>query len=305
MKLDIKRCPYCGEKVVLIPPERHSFPRSMGISANGIEFCVKPRLSLFSYTHDPSPHINTECFEDKHFFETNNISYDGFVHNSKNPRFRCITANYITRQISRGGYALYKENIFFLCKNCRNKIAINFNPWRTTLFPQIFWTFALCIFLLLFFMSFEGLVALVPPGMVFVLSVFCTLVYFVILIFLTKHFEKYRSNFAPVDEFDALVPFSVNIITNNNLDKMYYYESNIFSVEVDKMNFHLYLVHKRANPEFHICGINGEPELLFSLLREKMNNGEKIVLPMMFEGKIVGNAEVLEIFEPIKSNAML
>lgn len=130
MKLDIKRCPYCGEKVVLIPPERHSFPRSMGISTNGIEFCVKPRLRLSSYTHDPSPHINTECFEEKLFFETNRISYDGFVHNSKNPRFRCITTNYIIRQISRGGYALYKENIFFLCKNCHNKIAINFRQHR-------------------------------------------------------------------------------------------------------------------------------------------------------------------------------
>lgn len=51
MNLNIKYCPYCGEKLELISPQKENNPIRLGLSANGVEFCVKPAFRLRSYSN--------------------------------------------------------------------------------------------------------------------------------------------------------------------------------------------------------------------------------------------------------------
>lgn len=48
----------------------------------------------------------------------------------------------------------------------------------------------------------------------------------------------------------------------------------------------------------HICGINGEQNDFTALLRKKMSGGKKVTLPLSFEGKPIGNAELIEVSAP-------
>lgn len=44
---------------------------------------------------------------------------------------------------------------------------------------------------------------------------------------------------------------------------------------------------KKGKVDFrlHICGIDGEPERLLALIREKQDHGEAVTFPLTFEGK--------------------
>ena len=53
----------------------------------------------------------------------------------------------------------------------------------------------------------------------------------------------------------------------------------------------------------HICGIDGEQKRMLQLIGNEMAMNGKAVLPLSFEGKYVGNAEVIEILESSDSSS--
>lgn len=119
--------------------------------------------------------------------------------------------------------------------------------------------------------------------------------------------KLYISNFVPTDEYDVFVNLPENLrISSNLLKKIFLHKNNVYETELDGERYCLYLTKKgKSDLKLHICGMENEQEHMLTLIREKHERGEKVTLPLTFEGKFVGNAEVLEIFEPIKSNTML
>lgn len=129
MNLNIKYCPYCGEKLELISPQKENNPIRLGLSANGVEFCVKPAFRLRSYSNKTGDSRKSKIESQKRFFENNAVDpYRGTIYARGNARFRCITTRYIDSQIRKGGLCLYKEYLTFCCKNCHNLLALNCNP---------------------------------------------------------------------------------------------------------------------------------------------------------------------------------
>lgn len=112
--------------------------------------------------------------------------------------------------------------------------------------------------------------------------------------------KRYRSNFVLTDELDALIHQEINfVISPNNLRSLNLKESNVFSTEIDGQQFQIYLEKKEKSKLYmHICGINGEQNDFTALLRKKMSGGKKVTLPLSFEGKPIGNAELIEVSAP-------
>lgn len=80
-------------------------------------------------------------------------------------------------------------------------------------------------------------------------------------------------------------------------------ESNVLSTTFNRETFLLYIIDTDfPKVKLHICGIDDEPEWLLNLIREKQKRSETVILPLKFEGKLVGNAEVLETYDPPKSS---
>ncbi|MDE7363010.1 MAG: hypothetical protein K2N38_13875 [Oscillospiraceae bacterium] len=81
------------------------------------------------------------------------------------------------------------------------------------------------------------------------------------------------------------------------MKKILLHKSNIYETELDGERFYLYLTEKsKFDLKLQVCGTDGEPEHLLALIREKRERGETVTLPLTFEGKSVGMAEVTEIF---------
>lgn len=98
-----------------------------------------------------------------------------------------------------------------------------------------------------------------------------------------------------------IIPQSELNLSRKGLKSIFLHRSNVYEIELDGERFCLYLVEKgKANLKLHICGIEGEQERLLALIREKQERGKKVTLPLTFEGKFVGNAEVLETYDPLK-----
>lgn len=174
---------------------------------------------------------------------------------------------------------------------------LNFNPMRWfELITQIL--IVLAIISLAFFtviatngttLSIKHIFyGLAVPAVGFCINIFCTILSLIII-------KYYESNFVSTDEFDNLVYPERHLTLSIAKKSNYLREGNVFMSELDGKDFHIYLVNK-AKSEFHICGIDGEPECLLTLIREKQERGEKVILPLTFEGKFVGNAEVSETF---------
>lgn len=144
MNLNNKNCPYCGEKLNLVSPTKNELPLRMAVSANGVEFCVKPAFRLCSYSHKAHSLSKNYIESQKSFFEKSKIDiYQGTLFARGNARFRCITTKYTDTQIRKGGLHLYKEYLTFCCANCHNTLAVNCNPWRT--FAIVAWILPLIV----------------------------------------------------------------------------------------------------------------------------------------------------------------
>lgn len=117
------------------------------------------------------------------------------------------------------------------------------------------------------------------------------ILYTLISLFISKFF---LSNFVFTNEVDNLIYPSSDLVTRCRINFCFYHKDNVFQTSFDNETFHVYLVCKAKEPEFHICGTDGEPERLLALIREKRERGETVTLPLTFEGKYVGIAKVLK-----------
>lgn len=117
---------------------------------------------------------------------------------------------------------------------------------------------------------------------------------------------KYRSNFTLTEEaipiFDGEFDFEPNIRAAVELTEkqMKYFQSgNIFETKLSSLRVFLYLINSRQSGsacelELRFCGTADEAERYASSLKSA---GNPVTLPLTFEGKPVGTAEVTEIYE--------
>ncbi len=188
----------------------------------------------------------------------------------------------------------------FFCKKCKQKLALNFNPFAV-------WSSATCILALVTvvtgILQYIGCMTNIRNQCtpIYWLVILCAsifplkILYTLICFFITKFF---LSNFVPTSETDNLVYPLPDLVMDCHIKLRYFHESNVFQTVCEYEIFHIYLIKKGKKSKFHICGIDGEPELLLALIRQKQERGEKVTLPLTFEGKFVGNAEVLETYDP-------
>lgn len=115
-----------------------------------------------------------------------------------------------------------------------------------------------------------------------------------------KLIEKYRSNFVPVDQYDSLIRFPADFSAEAKIiKKRYLAETNIYETYIDEEICRIYLVKKRSHKlSFYICSSDDKRLCITDLFKSKLDSCEKVTLPLSFEGKPIGNAELIEVSAP-------
>lgn len=284
-------CPCCGKHLTLVPPSKSLLPNRVGVSSNFVEYYFPSNKRYFNITSNPHSHYKQTV--------ANKLTYRGNLNKNfilfDKSGWNIVPINNTMNKIKKGGLWIFSHEMVLFCKNCNQKLSINRNPLA------LFSSAVKVIFIVtavigsLISLGVMTLTVFAFVGIVWLLILFEAMVE----LFFTA---KYLSNFVPTDEFDSLIyperHLSLFIIKNSN----YLREGNVFMTELDESSFYIYLVYKTKKAEFHICGIDGEQECLLNLIHKKQERGEKVVLPLMFEGKFVGNAEVLETYDPPQSS---
>lgn len=304
-------CPCCGKPLKLIPPTIADLPHRMDESANKVQYYFQCKMRFFSY--NKKPRTGFVIPRDRGYFRDKFIN----AYRAGVPRGNdCFinTVPYTQKRIDKDGLSLFfiDRELVFLCKNCRQKLSINHNPFAFLIVSVLLWGFALMLtamaLLSLYPLSKIGF-TLVALKVVLFIALFALMVTVPTALFVVVYYfgvKSYISNFVPTDEYDALIflPNSL-MISNRLLKKKFLHKSNIYETELNGERFCLYLTEKSKDDlKLHICGIDGEQERLLALIREKQNRGEKVTLPLTFEGKFVGNAEVIEIYGCIEEKTL-
>ncbi len=296
-------CPCCGKRLILIPPDRMLLPSRTGFSANGVVYYYTPAKRFSKITNKPKAKHRKYPNNSWHFegnLDPNIVQFDR-IHLG----WHIVPVKYAQNHIDKDGLSLFSDELIFYCDNCKNKLMLNSNPTRWfELITQILIVFALVSLFILTVIVTNGtipsimyiLYGLAVPVVGFCVNMFCAMLSLIII-------KNYESNFVPTDEFDNLIYPEAHLSLSIAKKSNYLRESNIFMSELDGKRFYIYLIHKTQSLIFHICGMEGESERLLTLIHEKQERGEKVILPLTFEGKFVGNAEVLETYDPPKSSA--
>lgn len=154
MLLKNKRiCPCCGKTLKPIPPDRYNYPKCVGLSTNGIEFCVINSSRLLSYTSKPKSGIggNEELLA-----RYGKAVLDGYCdHVGRCSKYNSSMrpSESVRKKIERDGLSIYDPNMRLLCSNCENMVAFNKNPCR--LFG-IFEMFSAFLFVFTFLLLLAG-----------------------------------------------------------------------------------------------------------------------------------------------------
>ena len=283
-------CPCCGKPLELIPPTKELMPNRFGVSENDIPFYLVSDPRYIPYTLHPD---TMSKFNSSVLFEDVKIGANWLCNmgmSSHRPRYdgRKIVTVYRTQLMLTKNLlmtcAMYA--VVFFCKNCNQKIALNFHP--TSIFDNYFFVFISAAALVFLFAGFTVSLAVVCVSLLIALSA----------LFSGLFVKLFMSNFVVTDLRDnMIIPKSELNISRNGLKRIFLHRSNVYETELDGERFYLYLTEKgKTDLKLHVCGIDGEPEHLLALIREKQERGETATLPLTFEGKPVGTAEVTEIF---------
>ena len=290
-------CPCCGKPLELIPPTEKLLPNRYGISENNIPFYLVSDPRYIPYTL--YPHTLSE-FNSSVLFEDIKIGKNG-LHNRgmfsanmgfKNKhRYKIVTV-YKTQKMLRKNLLLSVRTyaIVFFCRNCEKKLALNTYPSAIFDSTILFGAFALVIPLI--YLSITQYIQLLYLAIISV--AFCVSMRIISLL-ICLYVKLFMSNFVATDLRDnMIIPKAELNISRKGLKRIFLHRSNVYETELDGEMFCLYLTEKgKYDLKLHICGIEGEPERLLALIREKQERGEKVTLPLTFEGKYVGTAEVL------------
>ena len=286
-------CPCCGKLLELIAPTKELLSNRFGVSQNEIPFYIPSGIRYVPYTVHPKTlsdfwGINVENVGNigEFWLCNNTMSSDAPRHRS---RLRLIT-------VPRTERALKKDRLFsgsgwamsFFCQNCNARLALNYNP-HTIFDGMLFWgVFSVSMLLAVLLMGINVVISIIPIAMCSVAPLFSLFSYVFI--------KNFFSNFIVTDLRDNLmIPKAEFRVSREGLKRIFLHRSNVYETELDGEKFYLYLTEKGKNDlKMHICGIEGEQEALLSIIREKQSRGETVTLPLTFEGKLVGAAEVLK-----------
>lgn len=296
-------CPYCGKPLELFPPTEELLPNRYGISANGIPFYLVSNPRYIPYTLHPDAMSE---FNSSALFKDMNIGANWLCNigiSSHRPRY-CgelkIVTVYRTKQMLKKNLlmtcAMYA--VVYFCKNCKNKIALNFHP--VSIFDNYFYVF---ISASVFAMLLPMRRSLIFP--ILIAIAFISLLIIIAVLFSSLYVKLFMSNFVVTDLRDnMIIPQTELNISRQGLKRIFLHRSNIYETELDGERYCLYLTEKgKTDLKMHICGIEGEQGRMIILIREKQKRGETVTLSLTFEGKFVGNAEVLETYDPPESSA--
>lgn len=294
-------CPCCGKKLILIPPDRMLLPSRTGFSVNGVVYYYAPAKRFSKITSKPK--AKHRKYSNNSWYFDGNLNPNIVKFDRINLGWHVVPVKYAQKRIDKDGLSLFSDELIFYCRNCGKKLMLNANPIRWfELITQIMIVFTI---VLLFVLTVTATNGTVPAKEVFWGGGFVLVAGLCINVFFTMFslmiIKYYESNFVPTDEYDNLIYPDAHLSLLTTKKTNYFREGNIFMVELEENIFYIYLVHKTQSLNFHICGIEGEPERLLSLIREKQEREETVILPLTFEGKFVGNAEVLETYDPPKS----
>lgn len=289
-------CPCCGKPLVLIPPTKELLPNRFGVSENDIPFYLASDPRYIPYTLHPD---TMSEFNSSVLFEDVKIGANWLCNmgmSSHRPRYdgRKIVTVYRTQRMLTKNLlmtcAMYA--VAFFCKNCNQKIALTFHPM--SIFDNYFFVFISAAALVSFFAKCHPIISVVSFA-VCCISLLTALAALVSCLFV----KLFMSNFVVTDLRDnMIIPKSELNISRNGLKRIFLHRSNIYETELDGERFYLYLTEKgKTDLKLHICGTDGEPERLLTLIREKRESSKTVTLPLTFEGKSVGTAEVTEIYE--------
>ena len=286
-------CPCCGKPLELIAPTKELLPNRFGVSDNEIPFYIPSGLRYVPYTVHPKTlsdfwGINIENVGNigEFWLCNNTMSSDAPRHRSG---LRLIT-------VPRTERALKKDRLFsgsgwamsFFCQNCNAKLALNYDP-HTIFDGMLFWgVFSVSMLLAVLLMKINVVISIILIALCFVAPL--------VSLFSYVYIKNFFSNFVVTDLRDNLItPKAEFSVSREGLKRIFLHRSNIYETELDGGKFYLYLTEKGEHGlKLHICGIEGEPERLLALIREKQSRGETVTLPLTFEGKRVGTAEVLK-----------
>lgn len=287
-------CPCCGKPLELIPPSKALLPNRVGVSSNLIEYYLPSNKRYFSITSKPHSHYKQNS--------ANALEYRGNLNKHftlfDKSGWHIVPVNNASYKIEKDGLWIYSYELVFFCKNCMRKLSLNRNP--LAMFSSV-----IGIFFVTGMSALFAILLISPKDILSTLRILMAIFLFILLETSLDLLITVRmfSNFVPTDEFDNLIYPHTNIVLSNDIKSVYLREGNVFQSKMDGEDFYIYLIHKNTFLAFSVCGIEGEQERLLTLIHEKQERGEKVSLPLTFEGKFVGNAEVLETYILQQSSA--
>lgn len=287
-------CPVCGRKTKLLPPTKNTLKERFGVNIDGVEYYCPSTVKLFPRTVIPKQ-LYIDVL-DKH---------SKFLKNSRH----VILINEMCEKLSRSRiHFSFNPKYVYRCEYCESKLAVNFNPFSPIYSTPI----RLCLLLLtvLWINSAASEISVgeiskdytYPFGIILIILLSAIGLWCILGWIYSKHF---LSNIVNTDLYDDLIPVVPHITINTaNIRKEYLHSGNIFTFAYEESKFTLYLCKRgRHIIQCHICGINGEQEQFLALIRQKQELGETVTLPLTFEDRFVGKAEVIKILESSDSSS--
>lgn len=246
-------CPVCGKRLILVPPDTSTVWRNSSA-------LIRTQWTLRPYTVYPHNVYKIQTRSTR---------------SGRQPY--TLSLGCIKRNLRSDGWSLYNKTNVMHCSECMARLSLNFNC--IPLFDVIF-IFLLILgfssfFMWAFFFAWLGLDVLFIVG-----RVICG-----------SYVKRNLSNFVPVDDHDALITPSTELIMSpEGLPQKWLHESNIFTTELNRQKYSIYLAEKEEKRlKFSVCGINGEQKRFVELM--KRNSVSR--LELTFEGKNAGTAQVL------------
>lgn len=209
---------------------------------------------------------------------------------------------------------LWTSGVKMYCSECGVKIELQRNP---IMLAGVIVVFSISLFMLFFILAllfklYKGLLyAALSVGALAAVM----LVYVAVML---PRVKKYRSNFVFSAEDvlricgpESYHPISPNIrlivrgedLHAKNAEK-YLLSGNVFSAELARSNAYLYLMNVDAqngtyNLEFRICGTRADA-VKFTNCINGISDRSSFRLALRFEGKLIGSAEVTEVYQNVE-----
>lgn len=307
MKRKSRICPKCGKPLLLCEPTLSDLPKRMGESSNKIQFYYECKFRLLSITKKPRsmfalPH-------DYGYFDNKYIKTMGPWIPRGSDCF-ITTIPYTQKRLEQDKLFFVNREILFLCKNCRNKLSVNHNPFgilRYTFF-LVGLTAMIGIFVLFAFVIGNAFLIKLMQYLMEILVAVMLLVGVPSLAFSILYYsyiKHYISNFVPTDEYDNLIVLP-KFISLSGIPAAYRHKSNIFTTLIGEEEINLYITDiKGTVSEVYLCGEEQLQKHIMQLVSDRIKDDEHLIIPLSFEGKQIGNAEVIEVSETGDSSDLL